>query len=93
MTKCLFEKLEIFIVKDKIMNLKQALEWSKKIEKLIKVWSAIIDHILQPFSKNYKVISLIFISALMIFYKDSSTLLLEVVELGISLFKSKQSLK
>ena len=75
------------------MNLKRALEWSKNIEKLIKVWSAIIDHILQPFSKNYKDISLIFISVLMIFYKDSSTLLLEAIELGISLFKSKQSIK
>lgn len=75
------------------MNLKRALEWSKNIEKLIKVWSTIIDHILQPFSKNYKFISLFIISALMIVYKDPSPLLLEVIQLGISLFKSKQSIK
>jgi uncharacterized protein YhhL (DUF1145 family) len=74
------------------MNLKRALEWSKNIEKLIKVWSTIIDHMLQPFSKNYKIFLLI-ILALMVFYKDSSALLLGVLELVLSLFQSKKTIK
>jgi uncharacterized protein YhhL (DUF1145 family) len=74
------------------MNLKRALEWSKNIEKLIKVWSTIIDHMLQPFTKNYKIFLLI-ILALMVFYKDSSALLLGVLELVLSLFQSKKTIK